>query len=299
MVSMRASYLLFLTLCFFASCSKEFNDPKGGTGCTLGSDASSIQFDGQERQYLIHIPSTYDSTLATPLLLNFHGFGGQADYFRNETDMVNLSDNENFILVYPQGTCLDGSAHWNPSLPSPDNKSSVDDLGFIEALVNEIAGQYNVDLERIYACGYSNGGMMSYGLACEKSELIAAVGSVSGAMLDLNCNSNRPKPVIMIHGTNDGVIPYEGGADYNSVQSTLDSWINHNNADQTPTVNTITSGNLEIEYIRYANGDSSTAVEHYKIVNGEHVWFDLDVNGRNTGAIVWDFVSQYDINGLR
>ena len=143
-----------------------------------------------------------------------------------------LSESENFILIYPQGLYLDGEPHWNACPNGGDNKSEVDDFGFIETLIEEISSNYNIDLERIYAVGYSNGGMMAYGLANHKSELIAAVASVSGAMLDCIGPASHPMPVIHLHGTNDLDLPYNGNNYYNSVQNTLDYWINFNNTNK-------------------------------------------------------------------
>ena len=131
-------------------------------------------------------------------------------------------------------------------------------------MISEISSQYNLDMERIYAGGYSNGGMMAYGLANYKSDLIAAVASVSGTMLDCTGSTNHPMPLVHLHGTSDGVVSCNGSTDWNSVQSTLDHWINFNNIDLTPT---ITSDN-NIESCVYAQGDSSVSVEHYKFIGG-------------------------------
>ena len=206
--------------------------------CYLNTNAQTIVHDGITREYILYVPNSYDETSATPILFNFHGFGGSASQFLSRADMRAEAELNSFILVYPQGSCLDGSSHWNPCPIDGDNKSSADDLGFVEALVNEISSQYNLDMERIYAAGYSNGGMMAYGLANYKSNLIAAVASVSGSMLDCLETPSHPMPVLHLHGTNDGVIAYdESSNDYNSVQSTLDYWTNFNNTVSTPTIN--------------------------------------------------------------
>jgi polyhydroxybutyrate depolymerase len=137
--------------------------------------------------------------------------------------------------------------------------------------------------------------MMAYGLANYKSDLIAAVASVSGTMLDCTGSTNHPMPVAHLHGTSDSVVSYNGSTDWNSVQSTLDHWINFNNTDLTPT---ITSDN-NIERYVYDQGDSSVSVEHYKFIGGEHVWFSTTFQDQDTSELVWNFVSRYDINGLR
>ncbi len=231
-------------------------------------------------------------------MFNFHGYGGTASDYMNYADMRTLSESKGFILVYPQGSCLEGNSHWNPSLPSSDNKSDADDLGFIEVLINQLSNNYNIDLERIYACGYSNDAMLAYGLACYKSNLIAAIGSVSGTMLDTNCNPSYPIPVISIHGTSDGVLPYNGNSEYNSVETILSFWKNFNNTNTTPMVNSVNDNGTTIEHYIYADGDNSTSVEHYKVIDGDHVWFNMSYQGANTSKLIWEFVSKYNISGL-
>ena len=210
--------------------------------------------------------------------------------------MRSTADSENFILVYPQGTDLDGSPHWNAALNGGDNKSDVDDLGFIEALINKLSSENLIDLKRVYAVGYSNGGMMSYALACYKSGLISAIGSVSGYMLQTECSPSHSIPLIKLHGTTDY---YDGGGVYNSVESVLNFWVNFNNTDTNPIISNINDNGTSITSYKYENGDNSVSVEHYKIIGGEHVWFNNDFDGKNTGQLIWDFVSKYDIDGLR
>jgi polyhydroxybutyrate depolymerase len=212
-----------------------------------------------------------------------------------EADMRSLAEADTFILIYPQGSCLDGLSHWNACPLGGDNKSDAYDFGFVESMITEISSQYNVDMDRIYAAGYSNGGMMAYGLANYKSDLFAAVASVSGVMLDCTGSTNHPMPVVHLHGTSDGVLPYNGNNDWNSAQSTLDHWINFNNTVLTPTI----TSDSNIERYVYDQGDSSVSVEHYKYIGGDHVWFSATFQGQNTSELVWNFVSRYDINGLR
>ena len=265
----------------------------------IGTFSRSIEVDGETREYLIYIPNSYDTIKSVPLLLNFHGFGGSANEFMDDADMRSLAASNSFILVYPQGSSLDGFSHWNACPIGGDNKSDVDDFGFVEAIINKVSSQYNIDVERIYSAGYSNGGMMAYGLANYRSDLIAAVASVSGAMLDCIGSTSHPMPVVHLHGTSDGVLPYNGSNDWNSVQSTLEHWINFNNTTTNPTVSTVNSEGTTIEHYVYDQGDRSVSVEHYKYIGGDHVWFSAAFQGRNTSELVWDFVSQFDINGKR
>jgi polyhydroxybutyrate depolymerase len=295
--------LLCFTLLILVISSCKNDDGKGSDynsdECYLNTNAQTLVHDGMNREYILYVPNSYDGTSAVPLLFNFHGFGGSASEFINDADMRAEAEANSFILVYPQGSCLNGASHWNPCPIDGDNKSSADDVGFVEALVNEVSSQYTIDLERIYAAGYSNGGMMAYGLANYKSNLIAAVASVSGSMLDCLGNTSHPIPVVHLHGTSDGVIPYDGSNDWNSVQSTLDYWTSFNNTISTPTINVDTTGGMTIEHYVYGQGDNSVSVEHYKYIGGDHVWFNEPYQGQNASNLVWSFMSKYDINGLR
>jgi len=290
--------LVISLLTLFISCSNDEFEKDGydKDGNSYDGPIEAITHNGLERKYIIYTPQGYDGNSKLPLLLNFHGFGGQAGDYMSYSNMRSTADSENFILVYPQGTDLDGSPHWNAALNGGDNKSDVDDLGFIEALINKLSSENLIDLKRVYAVGYSNGGMMSYALACYKSGLISAIGSVSGYMLQTECSPSHSIPLIKLHGTTDY---YDGGGVYNSVESVLNFWVNFNNTDTNPIISNINDNGTSITSYKYENGDNSVSVEHYKIIGGEHVWFNNDFDGKNTGQLIWDFVSKYDIDGLR
>ena len=290
--------LVISLLTLFISCSNDEFEKDGydKDGNSYDGPIETITHNGLERKYIIYTPQGYDGNSKLPLLLNFHGFGGQAGDHMSYSNMRSTADSENFILVYPQGTDLDGSPHWNAALNGGDNKSDVDDLGFIEALINKLSSENLIDLKRVYAVGYSNGGMMSYALACYKSGLISAIGSVSGYMLQTECSPSHSIPLIKLHGTTDY---YDGGGVYNSVESVLNFWVNFNNTDTNPIISNINDNGTSITSYKYENGDNSVSVEHYKIIGGEHVWFNNDFDGKNTGQLIWDFVSKYDIDGLR
>ena len=264
-----------------------------------GTLLRNIEVEGETREYLIHIPNSYDTTKSVPIVMNFHGFSQSVSDYIIEADMRSLAESDTFILIYPQGSYLNGFSHWNACPNGGDNKSDVDDFGFVEDLIEEISSQYNVDMDRIYAVGYSNGGMLAYGLANYKSDLIAAVASVSGAMLDCIGNTSHPMPVLHLHGTDDYVLPYNGDKGFNSVQNTLDHWIDFNNTTTNPSISTEDSGGMVIEHYVYDQGDNSVSVEHYKYIGGKHVWDIGTFQGQNTSELVWNFVSRYDINGKR
>ena len=234
------------------------------------------------------------------MLLNFHGYGGTAARFMEEADLRPLADEDGFVLVYPQGTRLEGSPHWNSAAPSEDNKSDAEDFGYVELLIDTIAGSYEIDADRVYAAGYSNGGMMAFGVACYLGDRFAAVGSVSGAMLEdigVSCTPSRPTSVITLHGTDDSVLPYEGGEGMHSAQGVLDYWTEVNEITAEPVTSSTDDGSRTVETVVYTGGLAGTEVHHHRVVGGGHVWFDLSVDGAHTNRLIWEFVSRFGREG--
>lgn len=270
---------------------------KEQTSDTSDTLSLSLSHDGLIREYLLYVPSSYSGSTQVPLLFNFHGFGGTSSSHLSSADMRSLADEENFILVYPQGSLISGSPHWNSSLPGGDNKSTADDIGFVDAMISSISSTYQIDPNRIYACGYSNGGMMSYFLAGSMSDKIAAIGSMSGTMLEGNPTPANPVAMINIHGTSDSDLPYSGGDGSTSTVDTLTYWAEQNGASTIPVVNNLSSGSLSVEKSIYSDSNGTTWVEHYKVNGGGHVWIDLDINGSNANQLIWDFFKKHDLNG--
>ena len=294
-------YLSFFILSLIIiSCKSEDNIQVDEDGIITGLQTKTLTHDNVNRNYLVYIPDSYDSEIDYPLMFVFHGFGGIATQFINNADMRDLAESNNFIVVYPQGLDLGGTgSHWNCSNPSADNKSDVDDIGFIENLIDQLIVDYPViDSKRIYAAGYSNGGFMSYYLACN-SKKFAAIGSVAGTMLDdsyQSCNANFPTAMINIHGTNDFDVPYDGNTYYPSIPEVVDWWKNFNN---TPNEDLLTNQDGSIEQYKYYNDAGDIYVEHIKIIGGDHYWDDkLNYDGKNTSGLIWDFVSNYNIDGI-
>ena len=294
-------YLSFFILSIFIiSCESEDTAQVDEDGIITGLQTKTFSHDNVNRNYLIYIPDSYDSEIDYPLMFLFHGFGGIASEFINTADMRDLAESKNFIVVYPQGLDLAGTgSHWNCSNPSADNKSDVDDIGFIENLIDQLIVDYPViDNKRIYAAGYSNGGFMSYYLACN-SKKFAAIGSVAGTMLDdsyQSCDAQFPTAMINIHGTDDFDVPYDGNTYYPSIPEVVDWWKNFNT---TSNEDLLTNQDGSIEQYKYYNDAGDIYVEHIKIIGGGHYWDDkLNYNGKNTSGLIWEFVSSYNIDGI-
>ena len=270
-------------------------------------------FDGNNREYIIYVPAIYDGSEAYPLMFSFHGGGGTSNDFININDMRSIADTAGFIAVYPQAAVdpNDGSNAWLHKAPT-----SHDDVFFIEAIIDTLSNDYFIDNNRVYACGYSEGGIFSYELGCRLNNRIAAISSVSGSMLvdsfrdsyyNLGfCSPVHPTAVMLIPGTNDmnphstytGFQPY-----YMSADEITTYWSNYNNTDTNPIISQLpninTSDGSTVEHRVWENGDNCLRVEELKVNGGEHDWpgtfgnMDIDATSE-----IWDFASQFNINGL-
>jgi len=284
------------------------------TGFVFSSSAqqtinASITHDGIERDYILYVPEIYDGSTAVPLVLNFHGFGSGASQQMFYGDFRDIADTEGFLLVHPEGTTLIGNQFWNVGFPGLS--STIDDVGFTEALIDELATLYTIDLDRVYATGMSNGGFMSFLLACQLSEKIAAVASVTGSMTQDtfdDCNAQLPTPVLQIHGTEDDVVSYNENNLSLPIPNVISYWVDHNNCETTPTTTTLpdvdVSDGSTIEYSVYEDGDNGITTEHMKVIGGGHTWPGSILNSAGTNQDIdasmeiWLFFSRYDINGL-
>ena len=272
--------------------------------------AGSIMHDNIERNYLVYVPNIYTGETAVPLLFNFHGFGSNATEQINYGEFRDIADTENFILVCPEGTLLNGSTHFN--VGGWTLASNVDDVGFTAALIEELSANYNIDDKRIYSTGMSNGGFMSFLLACQLSEKIAAVASVTGSMTPQTysaCDPQHPMPVMQIHGTDDSVVPYNGNILWtHSIDETVEYWVDFNNCNTAAAVTDVPdidpSDQSTVEHFEYNDGFFGSTVEHFKITGGAHRWpgtafgaagtnYDIDASQE-----IWRFFSKYDIDGL-
>ncbi|PQJ22916.1 PHB depolymerase family esterase [Tenacibaculum sp. SG-28] len=297
----------FLALClysvilFLISCAENSKIEVDKNPATSGLYDQSLLHDGVARKYLLYLPKGYTSSTVFPVVFNFHGFGSTAEEHMTYADMRSLADKENFILLYPEGTLLNGATHWNAGLDTSNNKSDADDFGFVASLLSELSDNYSIDSKRIYACGYSNGGFFSYALACYLSDKIAAVGSVSGTMLEetyRECNPSHPTPVINIHGTSDVIVPYQGGNGLKAIPDVITYWVNFNGIENNPEINSQLNNGTTTEQYIYSDSTTQISVVHYKIIGGGHVWFDMNFNGFNTNDLLWNFLSAYNLDGF-
>ncbi|MBL4668579.1 MAG: T9SS type A sorting domain-containing protein, partial [Flavobacteriales bacterium] len=268
----------------------------------------TLMHGGIQRTYILYVPTSYSAVDPAPLVFNFHGYTSSANAQIFYGEFRPIADTAGFLLVVPQGTTDgQGNTYWNANWGG-----TVNDVSFTEALLDDISANYNINQDRVYSTGMSNGGFMSYYLACNLSNRIAAIASVTGAMTKgtpTTCNPQHPTPILEIHGDADGTVPYLGSNFSESTQVGLNYWINFNNTNTSPSFTAIsninTTDNSTVEHYVYTAGDNCVEVEHYKILNGGHTWPGAAFNTGNgatnhdieASLLIWEFFLRYDING--
>ena len=249
------------------------------------------------REYIIHVPSGYQEGDNLPLVVVYHGFGGCAYYMADETGGLNdLADEENFFVAYPQAAYRPAKedTYWDPGFNGGESIYQ-DDVFFSEQLIEHIDEEFSLDLSRVYAAGYSNGGMLTYSLACLRGDLLAGVCIMSGALLDGmdSCDPTQPVPMIIFQGTGDFELPYNGNQYYSSVPDVVSLWLDH---FQIPT-STLSSTELNggnVVHDSYHGGTNNTCLSFYTVVEefgfpGDHVWFSQGMDGVSPNRIMWEF----------
>lgn len=187
-----------------------------------GTSTRTIRHDGIDREFILHVPTGYTGKTAVPLVLDIHGFTYTATHQADVSGWREKADEEGFIVVFPSG--LDKSWNGGELCCGPSKEKGVDDEGFMRAIVTELSDSACVDPKRVYATGLSNGGSMSYLLACHAGDMFAATAPVSMGNGTRPCEPERPISVIMFRGTNDEYVPYEGGNTYPSAAADVDQW---------------------------------------------------------------------------
>jgi polyhydroxybutyrate depolymerase len=284
------------------------------SGCITSKQ--SIIYNSRTRTYLLHIPPQYEDSKSIPLVIALHGGGGNSINMMRKTGFNNLSDEKGFIIVYPDGAgrFKNRLLTWNAGHCcgySLDN--NIDDVGFIRALIEKLQNNFNIDSKRIYATGHSNGGMMTYRLGAELSDIIAAIAPVAGTIGGRETENSslfiipepiNPVSVIALHGFLDEQVPYNGGHGNNSsgsrvdlsVNESISFWVEYNECNTTPERNISDSGNILIDY--YLNGENESVVTLVTVMNGGHGWFgsdkDLTENQDiNATEIIWEFFENH------
>lgn len=237
-------------------------------------DVGEVLSSDETRSYLLYVPDSYDPQTPTPLVISIHGYAEWPAHQAHTSRWNELADEQGFLVVYPSGT--DFPKRWRTTgLPSTSGASEMD-VRFISDLIDQLEVDYNIDPARIYANGLSNGGGMSYLLACQLANRIAAVGGVAGAYtfpVD-QCHPSRPVPLIAFHGDADPVVPYLGGPSrsfdipFPSVPDWMEAWAERNQCAQ----KTAFPREEEVFSVHYEGCAQNAEVIFYTIQGGGHTW---------------------------
>ena len=241
----------------------------------------SLTHEGLQRHYIVHVPEDLPSS-SVGLIVAMHGYTGSAESIMSYSGLNALADEYGFIVAYPQGTeDQQGNAFFNVGYGFHTD-SAVDDVGYILTLVEHLAAKHSIDPLRVYATGMSNGGDMSYLLACKAADVFRAIAPVAGTMMVAtmdDCTPSAPMPVFAINGTADNITRYAGDYDdadgwgaYHSVDQIINLWAGHATAKAQTSTTLNYADDFSISVDRYTAETGTTEIILYRVEGGGHDW---------------------------
>ena len=300
--------LYLIAILSLLSCNKE-DDDSDDQALEL-EFYDSIESDGLERTYFVHLPESYNSTNEYPLIFAMHG-GGSLGYqgIEGQSQLSQLSDAENFIVVYPEGFEQLGFRTWNAGDCCPSATTlGTDDVGFIIELLEKLKLELSIDSKKVYAAGFSNGGQLAYKLANRYPNKFAAASAVAGVLQDFPFDPTRKVPIIHFHSYQDSTAPFNGGFsdaqfinfEFPSVDSTLLLIANNYNCGLIK--QTIFSDTNTYDFFRYSDCDNNVQIELYVSQDGGHTWPggqalpNMEMtNHFNASNLMWQFFNSYEL----
>lgn len=275
---MKRLLILIFYIIFLDACERENTSP-----ADKESELETIYMsvDNLDRSFLVYKPRGYNNAGSLPLIFVNHGGQSTAQGMMQVADFRALADKDKFIVIYPQGF----QNTWNDGRPTTVNQLGVDDVNFFREMCTYAVANLAVDNSKIYVTGLSNGGFMASRLGCELSDRIAAI-AVVGATFEqgiyTNCSPSKSMPTIIIQGSLDPFVPFNGGivlpgAGGNAVSHTLaiTKWVNINNCQTTPiTTNLpdVSNDGTTVTQSKYLGGTNGSEVVGYVVNNGGHTW---------------------------
>ncbi len=256
----------------------------------INSGADTIFVDGIERSFIIHLPLNNNLSVKIPLVICLHGGGGQGKHMNKLTGFNDIADKKAFAVVYPDGI----KKGWNDGREINkhvvDGKV-VDDVKFLSVLINSLVAKYNIDSSRVFVTGISNGGIMSFRLACELSDKIAGIAAVAASMTEYeskNCNIPHSIPVMIIFGDEDPLVPFDGGEIMGKrgkvipVNETVNFWIKNNGCSE----------NFS-DHLSFDNEDDETKADKYIYKGNADVVYWLIQGGGHTWPGGWQYLPKF------
>jgi polyhydroxybutyrate depolymerase len=285
------------------------------TSASSDDQMRALTVDGAERTYALHIPKGFDSSKPAPLLIALHGRLGTGEGEEKLAHFHKESDEHGFLVVYPDGlqrSWADGRG------ATPSDQKNVDDVKFISALIDNLSSKYKIDPARIYAAGMSNGGFMAGRLACDLSDRISAVAIVGASLpteVAASCHPAKPVSVMIVQGTDDPLVPIEGGAlrrdgkggTVLSHDDSIRKWLALDQCATTPQKDAIPDSAGDGTSIRvetYAPCFGGSEVRSYVVVHGGHTWpggqqylpaalIGETTRNLNGSEVIWDFLAHH------
>lgn len=279
-----------------------------------GDHERSLTVGNLRRGYLVHVPPAYDHKKPTSVVLAFHGGGANASNMVGFSGLNKKADEAGFIAVYPSGSGrLPKLLTFNAgNCCGFAMANHVDDVEFTRILLDDLAKSANVDPKRVFATGMSNGAIMSYRLAAELSDRIAAIAPVAGPMGTETCRPRRPVPVIHFHGTADEHAPFRGGkgkglsgTDFYSVEHSIQAWVKANGCAREPVISKLpdkAKDGTSVIRKTYPSGRDGSEVVLVVVEGGGHTWpgqeprlKELGKSTRNISAndLMWEFFQKH------
>lgn len=284
-----------------------------GEPLAAGSHDRVLEVDGRPRTYLVHVPTADEPRRPTALVLALHGAGMNGRLMRWATGLSEKADEAGFVVAYPDGTGRGPFLVWNVGWGGrdpPDRRAGdPDDVAFLAALVDDVARLTPIDPRRVYACGFSNGGMMCYRLAAEVPERFAAIAPVAGVVVGEPAPPSVPVPVLHMHGTADRIVPYDRpaklgrGVRLRDVPDSVALWVQFNGCDPVATEESLAEAcGLRVTRRRHAAGRDGAEVVLVTIGGGGHTWPGrkppLWLLGTSTETVaandlIWEFFARH------
>jgi polyhydroxybutyrate depolymerase len=257
-------------------------------GCTRLTrlEGRNLEYAGRERSYYLWTPQMPLGEGKVPLVLALHGGGGSGRQMcRLPGGVQELASEQGFLVACPDGV----DHHWNDGRLVPSRRTvreGVDDVGFLLALIRALKSEFPIDAERIYVTGASNGGMMTMRMACEASDTFAAAAALIAELpADLNCQPATPISMLVMNGTEDPLVPWDGGqvrflrqrlGEVNSTRDTVDFWLRSNGCTLPPEVESLADADPDdgTRIVRESHPDcaSGSSVVLYRVEGGGHTW---------------------------
>jgi len=283
LIMRRAVWVLAALLAIAAACGSDEDDaPSETADSDSGTDDGPARPDqltfGGDRPVRLVVPAGYDHAVPTPLVVLLHGFGSNALIQTAYLGYRDVADDRGVLFVAPEGTTNgDGAQFWNATDACCDFEGSgVDDVGYLRSLIDDISGVWNVDPDRVFVIGHSNGGYMSYRLACDVEQVAAIVSLAGATWLDAgSCAPTTPTSVLQIHGDADELVDYAGTNFYPGAQATVQQWATFNECgdvtesdDRVDIVGNLTGEETRVD--RAASCPTGLAAELWTIEGGSH-----------------------------